>query len=285
MNLKKSKVLFVFCMIIGVLSVVGCGGNVQKGVGGKITTFDKIKKDGKVTIATEAAYAPFEYMENGKIVGYGSDILEIMVKDMGVKMEQMDLPFQGILPGLDAKKYDIVATSIIATPERAKKYGLTNPIAEGTAAIIKRKGDTTIKTVEDVSGKKCGSQLNSGSGKSLKEFAEKIKANGKPAVSELKEYTSFPEATLELKNGRIDAVCQSLPALQVLMKNQPGVFELVGVIGDKRYISWAVRKEDKELLKFLNDEIAKMKKDGSLSKMQVKWFGKAFNDLPDVLHD
>src|SRR5262245_6635693 len=69
---------------------------------------DEIKSRGKVVVATEAAFEPFEYVVDGKIVGYNMDILAFVVQGLGVQMEQLNLPFQGILPGLLAKKFDFV---------------------------------------------------------------------------------------------------------------------------------------------------------------------------------
>src|SRR6185437_5443828 len=99
--------------------------------------FEKIKKQGEVTVATEAAYYPFEFVENGKIVGYDEEILHMIVKDWGVKLKQLDLPFTGILPGLLEKKYDFVATALLINPERAVKYAFTMPVAASKVGIVK----------------------------------------------------------------------------------------------------------------------------------------------------
>ena len=96
------------------------------------TTFEKIKQTGQVTVGTEAAFPPFEFVEDGKIVGYGKDILDIIIADLGVELNQLDLPWQGILPGVLAGKFDFVATSVTIKPDRAKQYAFTVPIAEGT---------------------------------------------------------------------------------------------------------------------------------------------------------
>jgi polar amino acid transport system substrate-binding protein len=134
-----------------------------------------IKQRGTVTVGTEAAYEPFEFIKDGKIVGYGSDILAYIVEQLGVKLDQKDLPFQGILPGLEAKQFDFVATAVGITPERAKKYAMTVPIADGTVAVLKRKGDNSIKTPEDIVGKVVGSQLGSAQLMALKTYDETLK--------------------------------------------------------------------------------------------------------------
>ena len=89
------------------------------------TTLEKIKRTGKATVGTEAAFPPFEFVEDGKIVGYGKDILDYIIADLGVELNQLDLPWQGILPGVLAGKFDFVATSVSVRAERAKKYAFT----------------------------------------------------------------------------------------------------------------------------------------------------------------
>ena len=106
------------------------------------TTLEKIKRTGELTVGTEAAFPPFEFVKDGKIVGYGSDILAEVVKELGVKkLNQLDLPWQGILPGVLAGKFDFVATTVGINAERAKRYAFTIPIADGTPYAMKRKGD------------------------------------------------------------------------------------------------------------------------------------------------
>ena len=83
---------------------------------------------GAVTVATEAAYYPFEFIENGKIVGYDEDVLHAIVEAWQVELEQLDLPFAGILPGLLQKKFDFVATALLINPDRAKRYAFTMPV-------------------------------------------------------------------------------------------------------------------------------------------------------------
>ena len=117
--MKKNNKIFSFISLILSLSIVSFGINVHAE-----TTFEKIKRTGKVTVGTEAAFPPFEFVEDGKIVGYGKDILDYIIADLGAELNQLDLPWQGILPGVLAGKFDFVATSVSIRAERAKKYAL-----------------------------------------------------------------------------------------------------------------------------------------------------------------
>ena len=90
---------------------------------------DQIKQRGEIVIATEARLPPFEFVENGKIVGYDADLMAaVMLKLPGVKINQLDLPWQGILAGLDAKKFDYVITAVTATKERVQRYAMSLPL-------------------------------------------------------------------------------------------------------------------------------------------------------------
>jgi polar amino acid transport system substrate-binding protein len=237
---------------------------------------DDIKKRGEITIATEAAYVPFEFVENGKIVGYGPDLLSLVMKDLkaeGVKVTQLDLPWPGVLPGLIAKKYDFVATSVSITDERVEKFAFTVPIAEATVAILVRAVDDRVQKPDDMAGKVVAAVQASGQLAALKAYNGELKKTKGAGIKEIKEYIGYPEVYPDLSNGRVDVVINSLPNLAVLVKQQPGKFRLVGTFGEKAYFGWVTRMQDKDLLKYLNDRVIKLKQDGTMKDLQEKWFG------------
>lgn len=120
---------------------------------------DDIKQKKEIVIATEARYAPFEMLEDGKIVGLGKDILTEVMKGLpGVKVVQLDIPFQGILPGLESKRFDFVATSLTITRDREAKFAFTAPFSDASVAILKRKGDSRINSAKDLQGMIVASQ-------------------------------------------------------------------------------------------------------------------------------
>lgn len=111
---------------------------------------DDIRSEGTFTVGTEARFAPFEYIEDGDIVGYSADIMEHIMPELGedVELIRMDLPWQGILPGLERERFDYVVTSVTATPERMERYHLSAPIADATMAILKRTGEDDISSLK-----------------------------------------------------------------------------------------------------------------------------------------
>ncbi|MBO5449593.1 MAG: transporter substrate-binding domain-containing protein [Ruminococcus sp.] len=263
--------------------LTSCGSKEQDGP----LTLDQIKENGKLTVATEAAYEPFEYLDGDNIVGYNADLFELICKDLDVELDYIDLPFQGILAGLEAKKYDVVGATLGVTAERASKYTMTYPIQNGTTVFVKRKGDDSIKSIEDMSGKKVGTQTSCYNEDDTKKFNEKLQSEGKEGYSELLTYDSFPEAFSELKNGKIDLVAQNYASCASVVMKNPDDYEIVcdgsgnaEYVGTDTWVSWAVRKEDSELSDFINSEIHKFKEDGTLDELQKKWFGEA-TELPE----
>ena len=263
--------------------LTACGSSKNTGP----LTLDQIKENGKLTVATEAAYEPFEYMDGDKIIGYNADLFAKICDDLGVELDYIDLPFQGILAGLEAKKYDVVGATLGVTAERAGKYTMTYPIQNGTTVFVKRKGDDSIKSIEDMSGKKVGTQTSCYNEDDTKKFNEKLKSEGKDGYAELLKYDSFPEAFAELKNGKIDLVAQNYASCAAVVMKNPDDYEIVAddsgkaeMVGTDTWASWAVRKEDTELSDYINSEIHKFKEDGTLAELQKKWFGEAV-DLPE----
>ena len=241
---------------------------------------EEIKERGEFVVGTEARFPPFEFVEDGEIVGYSTDIMVHVMKALpGVELKRLDLPWQGILPGLAAAKFDYVVTSVTVTKERYEKYALSLPIADATMALVKRKGDDSIKAPEDIAGHAVGSQAGSAQLQALEAFAKGLSGEG---VKEIKTYVDFNEAFADLAAGRISAVCNSLPNLLELVRTRPDTFELVlPTFGPKKYFSWAGRKDadSASLAAFIDGQLAALNKSGVLTELQEKWFGGPM-DLP-----
>lgn len=243
------------------------------------TTLERIMRTKKMTVATEAAYPPMEFTKDGKIVGLGSDVLAEVAKDLGAEVEQIDLPFQGILPGLLANKFDFVATSVGINAERAKRYAYTMPIGENSSTIIKKAG-ATIAGIPDLKGKVVATQLASSMEPIARGIDDKLKAEGE-GFSELKLFPSFNECILSVGNGTADAALAPLPVVNYLMTQRPGIFEVVGRASEKpSYVAWVVRPEDKDLREAINKTLKRLHDSGKWAELQQKWLGMTY-PLPD----
>jgi len=264
MNMLLRKAVFGAALVSSLLM----GANVARA-----DLLADIKAKGEIVIGTEARFTPFEFMENGKIVGYSSDMLALIMKDMpGVKVKRVDIPFQGILPGLSSKKFDYIVTSVTATKERNQHYALSVPIADATVAMLVR-ADSPYAKPEDMKGKTVGCQTGSAQIKAIDRLAEKL--GGKDTIK-VKEYVAFDEAYADLAAGRLDGVAQSYPNLADVLKRRPGIFKvLTPPFGPKVYFTWVGRNDadSASLVAFFNDELRKLIANGKMKELQQKWFG------------
>ncbi len=246
-------------------------------MGAQADLLDDIKERGEIVIATEARYEPFEMLQDGKIVGYGKDILDEILKDLpGVELKQLDLPFQGILAGLNAERYDFVATSLMMTKKRMDAYAFTNPIADASVAMLKRANDDSINAPEDMAGKVAGVQAGSAQRTAIVDYEEQVLKPKGESLGDIKEFTDYNEAYAALASRRVDFVPQAIPNLAPIVKKRPDMFALVQpAFGPKAYYGWAGRKDDdsKRLVEFFNQGLLKLQKSGKLEELQQKWFG------------
>lgn len=237
----------------------------------------QIKEKGEIVIATEARYAPFEMLEDGQIVGYGKDILDEVLKDLpGVKLKHLDLPFQGILAGLNANRYDFVATSLTITKDRAANYAFTYPISTASVAMLKRKGDDRINAPEDMAGKVLGTQAGSAQLSVIKSFEQDVLSVNGGKYKSVQEFTDYNEAYAALASRRVDVVPQAIPNLAPIVQQRPDMFEIVQPpFGPDTYYGWVGRKDadSASLVQFMSDGIEKLHKSGKLAELQQKWFG------------
>jgi polar amino acid transport system substrate-binding protein len=244
---------------------------------------DRIKEKKEIVIASEARYAPFEYVEEGKIVGYDVDIFDKMMTALpGVKVTRLDLPFQGLLPGLQTSKFDAIITAITVTAQRFDSYKLSLPIADATFAVVKRRGDDSIKSPDNLAGKVIGTQAGSAQLQGAKRFSDSLQAKGLKPISDFQTYVDFNEAYSDLAAGRTDAVVNSLPNLLYLQKQRGDVFEVVQpTFGPKTYFAWAFRNDadSKSLAAFFDNQFRALVQSGAIAELQKKWFGFTM-DLP-----
>lgn len=287
--MRRYKLVNAMGMVCAIVMSVGCLGGCGSSAGsskdetsakgGKALTLDAIREKGALVVATEAAYEPFEYLDGDTIIGYDADIFALICQDLGVKLDYQDMPFQGILAGLEAGRYDVAGSCLGITAERASKYAMTYPIQVGTSVFLKRKDDHSIASVKDMEGKIVGTQTACYNEADVELLNDELIADGGSGYSELRTYDSFPEAYMELRNGVLDLVAQGYAQSAAIVQKYPDDFEIVGTFGDETYLGWAVRKEDTELYDFINSEIAKFEEDGTLDELQEKWFGETV-DLP-----
>ena len=240
----------------------------------------KVKTAGVMKVGTETEFAPFDYIDAGAHVGLNVDLFAEIGKELGVKIEWVALPWDGVLPGLEAGKFDMVAGPATITKARMEHYRFSPPIAEATVALMKRKGDSSVMKPEDIGGKIVGAGKATSQLAQLKAFGDTL-----PGKVDAREYVGFNEAYADLAAGRIVAVGNSLPNIAFVAKQRADTFEVVlPTFGAKSYFGFIGRKDADYagLMDAVQGAMLKIKSDGRMATIQKKWFGTTF-DTPDAV--
>lgn len=223
-------------------------------------------------LGTEGAYPPFNFIDSsGQVTGFDVDIGLALCEKMGVKCEIVAQDWDGIIPGLLAKKYDFIIASMFITDERKKQVSFTDPyyLAAMTHAAPKDSGITEF-TDEAMAGKVIGAQ----SGTTQANFVEQVYPS-----ADIRLYPTQDEVNLDLASGRLDLqVGDMLPLLEWVNTTEDGTCcELIGEpITDPKFVGEgvgiAVRQEDNELREKLNAALKEIREDGTYKAINDKYF-------------
>ena len=243
----------------------------------------EIKKRGEFIVGTEARFPPFEFVEDGKIVGYSTDIMAHVMKALpGVKLKRLDLPWQGILPGLAAAKFDYVVTSVTVTKERYAKYALSLPIADATMALVKRKGDDSIKAPADIAGPRgrLAGRLGPAAGPPGLRQGARGRGRGRQGDQDICRF----QRGLRRSGGGADQRGMQQPAEPPRAGSQAAgrVRDGAADIRPQEVFQLGPGRKDAEsasLAAFMDEQLAALNKSGVLTELQKKWFGGPM-DLP-----
>lgn len=227
-------------------------------------TLDAIKAAGVLKIGTEGTYAPFTYHDaDNKLVGFDVEIGEAIAGKLGVKAEFVEGKWDGLIAGLDVKRYDTVINQVGITPERQAKFDFSDPYIASKAALIVREDNADIKGFGDLKGKKAAQSLTSNYGKI---------AQG--AGAELVGTDGFDQSIALVVQGRADATINDSLSFLDFKKKQPGApVKIAATEADAAYSGVIVRKGDPELVAAINKALAEIKADGTYKAIAEKYFG------------
>ena len=242
-------------------------------------SLEEIKKRGYMVVATEDNYPPFEFIQDGQPAGLDHDLYKLLKEAAGFQVRQEILPWQGLLAGVVSGQFDVALSAATISDQRAQQLYFAMPIAEATHYYMKRKGDNRIQSIKDLAGLTIGTQQGSSIHQRLPEVDALLQKTG-GKLGKVSLYASYPEAYQDLANGRIDYVLNSVIAISDVLRKRPGEFELGHAVVPIGYHAWAVKRGNKELRDFLNQFFMEQRKNGNLYRLQEKWLGRSFPDLP-----
>jgi polar amino acid transport system substrate-binding protein len=268
----------LFALIIS-LNLLGCGQQSQQSEKAapvktntrmdlvEQSTLEVILQRGELRVGFESGYMPFEMTDKkGDFVGFDIDMAKEMAKAMGVKFVPVNTAWDGIIPALTTKKFDIIMSGMTITQERNLKVNFADPyIIVGQTILLNKKLLGKVNSYKDLNNSKYI-------------VTSKLGTTGEMAVKRLmpkatyKSFETEPEAALEVVNGKADAFVYDLPYCAVFNAQQ-GKGKLIFL--DKPFtfepLAWAINKGDPDLLNWLNNFLRQVKNDGRYELIYNKW--------------
>lgn len=228
------------------------------------SALDQVKSAGVLRIGTEGTYAPFTYHdESGKLVGFDVEIAEQIAKQLGVRAEFVEGPWDGLIAGIDANRYDVVVNQVGITDERKAKYDFSDPYIASKAALVVKGDNTDIKSFDDLKGKKSAQTLTSNYGKLAQQFgAEVVPTEG------------FDQSIALVVQGRADATLNDSLSFYDFKKHQPDAnVKIVATQADADFSGVLLAKGKPDLVAAINTALKTIKDDGTYSEISQKYFG------------
>ena len=260
--LKKASLKPLALLAVLPLALTGCvsTANENSDANGEVS----LVKSGVLSVCTNTPYKPFEYEENGTVVGLDADIANAIASDLGVKAQLTSISFEGLDSGtgLSTGQCDIALAGIGVTDERKSKMEFTTVYFDDNLAILVPKG-SSITSAADLKGVAVGAQQAT-SGETY------AKENG----AEVIQYEDTSLMFSALKTGQVKAVAANLSVISEALTNDPDSFKIAYQDSENtEQIAAAVSSNNKALLAKANATITKLKENGELDKMKAKWVG------------
>lgn len=271
---------YTFAILLTVFTVIltGCGTKPELPAApdseptsaASANTLSEIKEDGVLTIGLDDTLPPFEYRnDKNELEGFDIDFAEALGKELGVDIEYRPSKWDGIIPALEAGRFDIVLSAMNITEERSKKVDFVEYLGSGQIVVVEAGNPLDIQSIEDLRGKVVGVQLGS-TGETAAESIEGIK--------ELTKYDGTTDVLNDMGLGRVDAAVVGESIAKYYITKKPEDFEIVGEPFQLQPMGIAMRKGDRELQEALAEAVQTLKDNGTFNNIYKKWFG---TDVPD----
>ena len=228
------------------------------------SALDQIKSAGALRVGTEGTYPPFTYHdESNALVGFDVEIAQEIAKRLGVTAEFVEGPWDGLIAGIDANRYDVVINQVGITDARKEKYDFSEPYIASKAVLIVKGDNTDITSFESLKGKKSAQTLTSNFGK----LAE-------TSGAELVGTEGFDQSVALVLQGRADATINDSLSFFDFKKKQPDAnLKIAAEQANADYSGVLLAKGKPDLLAAINTALEEIKADGTYATISEKYFG------------
>lgn len=247
-RIMLKKIYTLFTIVLCCLALVSCK--------------DKQKEPETLKVGINVDFPPFEYYENGKPAGLDVELANIIGEKLNKKVILEEMEFNTLFAALSTNKIDVIISGVDITEERKKTFNFSDGYYNNELSLVVKEGDTTITAVEDLQGKKVGTEL----GTTADTYADSLNS-----ITNVK-YNSGAVAVMNLKAGKVDAVILDKPVAQQVLLTNDGCQILEGVKLVSSETGIVVNKNNPELLKQINGVIKELKETGKLQELIAKYF-------------
>ena len=223
-------------------------------------------------VATEATFPPFEFQQGGQLTGFDIDLMRAIGEEADLNIDFRNLPFDGIIPALQARTVEAAISGMTITAERAQAISFSRPYFRAGLAIAVREDNRTIKNFEDLKGKRIAVQIGT---------TGALEATKIPGAT-VSQFDSAALALQELINGRVEAVVNDKPVTLYAIK-QAGLrgVKVVGELLTEEFYGIALPKNS-PYLQLINDALGRVIESGQYDAIFRQWFGEKPPELPLV---
>ena len=224
----------------------------------------QIKERGYITIATEGDWAPYTYHEESNaLVGYDVEIGQAIAEYLGVEARFNEAPWDSILAGVEAGRFDIACNGVSYTPERAEKYNFSTPYLYTPSVLVVKDDNEQIKTVDDLKGKKTANTISSIYAGIAEEYG-----------AEVAGVDTLADTIQQVIQGRVDATINAKVSIEDYLKEHPdSPIKIVQYLdGDINVFPVQKNESTDTLLAAVNEALQAMRDDGRLAELSMKYF-------------
>lgn len=254
--------LFLGILLLVMVALTACGGNeaAEVNVSGAV---GELTSNGVIKIAIEGAYPPYNFINaNNEMDGFDVDISLELANRMGVKAEILATPWDSMIPGLIANKYDIIVSDMAITEERKKKVDFSDPyFTTGNQLFVPT--NSSIKGPAEMKGKKIGVTISTTA-------ADMATQMGADVVFYKNDFLAFTD----MSSNRLDGVVTDSGVGSQIIKEKNYPAESIGGLLNREDAGITINKNKKALLKEINKNLTNMKNDGTYEKISFNWFNK-----------
>jgi arginine/ornithine transport system substrate-binding protein len=223
-------------------------------------------QDRNLRIAFDIPYEPFEYRdENGELTGFEVELATAMCEELNANCEFVIQAWDGMIPGLLARKFDLIMSSMSITPERAARVLFSEPYYITPGGWFGPDSfNTDVTDMDAMKGKNIGVQR----GTTMDTYV----TENMGGVVSIKRYTTAEDMVLDLEGNRLDAVFVDYPVGEQTILNREGYKEVGESVKLGDGVGVAMRKRDTQLAEDINAALKKLKEDGTYDAIMEKYF-------------